>query len=144
MKIEKFRGPYWFLSNFYPITVNEFPSVEHFYQASKFLDPEIREQIKAAKTSGDAKRIAEENRTKVREGWDDLKETIMWSALVKKFKDRELARKLLDTHDHEIVRENDWDDTFWGTVNGEGDNILGKMLMKIREELKKEEEKNVR
>ncbi len=138
MKIEKFRGPHWFLSNFYPITVNELPSVEHFYQASKFLDLEIREQIKNAKTAGDAKRLANANRGKIREGWDDLKETIMWSGLVKKFKDPGLARKLLSTKDEEIVHENYWGDIFWGTVNGKGQNILGKMLMKIREELVKE------
>lgn len=141
MAIEKFRGPHWFLSNFYPIVVNEFPSVEHFYQGSKFLEPEIRDQIKVAKTAGDAKRIAEANRAKVREHWDDLKETIMWSGLVKKFKDPDLSRKLLLTKDEEIVHENYWGETFWGTVNGKGQNFLGKMLMKIRGELAKESSK---
>jgi hypothetical protein len=48
----------------------------------------------------------------------------------------ELAGKLLDTGGAHLEEGNTWGDTFWGTVNGAGDNYLGLCLMKVREELR--------
>jgi predicted NAD-dependent protein-ADP-ribosyltransferase YbiA (DUF1768 family) len=46
----------------------------------------------------------------------------------------ELAAKL-KALTGEIVEENTWNDRFWGVCNGFGSNHLGKILMRIREEL---------
>lgn len=35
----------------------------------------------------------------------------------------------------EIVEENTWGDTYWGVCNGVGKNHLGKILMKVRDEV---------
>ena len=48
----------------------------------------------------------------------------------------ELKKKLIDTGDATLIEGNTWNDTFWGVCNGVGENNLGKILMKIREELK--------
>ncbi len=53
-----------------------------------------------------------------------------------KFRVNVLAEKLLATGDDELVEHNTWDDSFWGTCNGEGENHLGKILMKVRQELR--------
>ena len=47
----------------------------------------------------------------------------------------EMARKLLGTGNAHLAEGNNWGDTFWGTVNGEGQNVLGVLLMRIRDEL---------
>lgn len=44
--------------------------------------------------------------------------------------------KLLATRDRMLIEGNDWGDTFWGMVDGEGENNLGKILMRVREEIK--------
>ena len=46
-----------------------------------------------------------------------------------------LGKLLIETQNEEIIEGNDWDDTFWGVCNGEGQNNLGKILMQIRKEL---------
>ena len=49
--------------------------------------------------------------------------------------DRELYESLLATGDAPLIEGNDWGDTFWGQVNGQGSNMLGVMLMLVREEV---------
>ena len=51
-----------------------------------------------------------------------------------------LAKKLLATGDTELIEENNWGDTIWGTVDGAGQNLLGKILMGVRQELRDEVE----
>uniref|UniRef100_UPI00345E83CD NADAR domain-containing protein n=1 Tax=uncultured Duncaniella sp. TaxID=2768039 RepID=UPI00345E83CD len=47
-----------------------------------------------------------------------------------------LAEKLIATGDAELVEGNYWHDTVWGVCDGVGENHLGKILMRVREELK--------
>ena len=48
----------------------------------------------------------------------------------------ELAGKLLNTGDAELVEGNHWGDRYWGVCDGEGQNKLGKLLMQVRGELR--------
>ncbi len=50
--------------------------------------------------------------------------------------DNDLAQRLLATGDAELVEGNNWGDRFWGICRGEGRNELGKILMKVRDELR--------
>ena len=34
-----------------------------------------------------------------------------------------------------LIEGNEWGDTFWGTCDGIGENHLGKILMRIRNEM---------
>lgn len=129
---------YDFFSNFYnhPIVVNgiEFPSVEHFYQWSKSDDIEYKNKIMQAPYAGKAKRIGKKAKTV--SNWDNLKSEVMLVGLKEKFKDPILQEKLLDTGYDQII-ENSPFDKYWGTGDdagfGSGKNMLGKMLMFIRE-----------
>ena len=69
--------------------------------------------------------------------WQDIKIDTMEEVLRAKFADEELSQLLKDTGDIELVSWNFWHDTFWGKFigTGQGDNNLGKLLMKIRSEL---------
>jgi hypothetical protein len=50
----------------------------------------------------------------------------------------EMLNRLLNTGDEELVEGNTWNDTFWGCTRKtdgawKGNNMLGKLLMEIRE-----------
>lgn len=140
--IRSFKGKYKFLSNFYPVFVNyggiRFPSVEHAFQAAKSDDVEVRKLFAIAPTAKEAKRFGKQ--VKLTEGWDTKKISIMKSLLKQKFNHEPLRSMLLDTEDSILIEGNNHNDKFWGQVNGEGMNILGKLLMEVRDDMKKEEQ----
>lgn len=140
MVIESFRGDYSFLSNFYYVKIEfdgeTYPSVEHAYQAAKTLDLKEREKIQKADTPAKAKRLGKG--ITLRKDWETKKVVIMEELLRKKFKQKELKRLLLRTKNEELIEGNNWGDTFWGKFKGKGKNVLGKLIMKIRTDIKTE------
>lgn len=119
--------------------------------AMKSKNPEWHKIIRNLEEPRDTKNLAKkviqkgllfetDNNFNLREDWEDVKLEIMEAILYLKFtQNPDLKEKLLETKGH-IEERNDWYDVFWGTYNGEGENHLGKLLMKIRnfllEELK--------
>lgn len=139
MRIESFTGPYRFLSNFWPSPVEYgtriYNHVEGAFQAAKTTDHLSQERIREMVSPAAAK--AEGRRVVMREDWQEVKLSVMESCLRAKFASgSELATLLLATEDAVLVEGNWWGDVFWGMCRGEGENNLGKLLMKIREELK--------
>lgn len=136
--INLFRGDYRFLSNFYvtdiPYEGLIYPSVEHAFQAAKSTNLSIRETIRCAETPAVAKRIG--RLLTIREDWENVKCDIMLTLLRLKFNKEDLKIKLLSTEDAELIEGNCWGDIFWGQCNGQGQNILGVLLMKVRKEIK--------
>lgn len=116
-----------------------FSSVEEAYQAASFMgsDEELVEKIKKSHSADEAQRISYANRDKRREDWDDVKISIMEELLRLKIKQNPyVKKKLLQTEDYMIVEDSPKDD-FWGWgPNRNGQNNLGKLWMKLREELK--------
>ena len=116
-----------------------FSSVEEAYQAASFMgsDEELVEKIKKSHFADEAQRIAYANRDKRREDWDDVKVSIMEELLRLKIEQNPyVKKKLLQTEDYMIVEDSPKDD-FWGWgPNRNGQNNLGKLWMKLREELK--------
>jgi len=139
MTISMFIGEFFWLSNFYPVPVIvdriKFNSTEHAYQMFKTDDLDWRKQIKNAKTPGQSKRLGA--KCPMRKDWDNVKVDVMRKCIRAKFTQNEdLKEKLLATGDQKLEEGNTWGDTFWGTVNGHGKNMLGRVLMEIREELR--------
>jgi ribA/ribD-fused uncharacterized protein len=138
-KIAELQREYRFLSNFYPAAVEfeglTYPTVEHAYQSAKTLDTNERKRIAALPTPSDAKR--EGRKLKLREDWERVKFDVMERCVRYKFtRNDELRAKLLATGDAVLEEGNDWGDQVWGVVNGVGENRLGKILMKVRDELR--------
>jgi len=137
--IDSFFGEYRFLSNFYPAKfIDEdrmgWTTVEHYYQAMKTEDEGWRKKIRECEKPGQAKRMG--NKAPLRENWDYIKCNVMWEGLFYKFSQNEDIRdKLLDTEDSILIEGNKWGDTYWGQVDGQGTNMLGVLLMILREEI---------
>lgn len=160
--IESFSGPWAFLSNFHACTVTldgeQYPSVEHAYQAAKTLKPERRLifQVPSALpldtpeflraflaqrpiSAGRAKKLGED--LPLRPDWDDAKLDVMRGLLLQKFYPTYLRRKLLATFSAVLVEGNYWHDQYWGICNGHcyrgphepsGENMLGQLLVEVR------------
>mgnify|MGYP003337824536 CR=1 FL=1 len=139
-QITLFRGDFAFLSNFQKCLVefdgDIYPTVEHAFQAAKTFDKEDRKKILAVASPVTAKRIG--RRVALREDWETVKCDIMLELLKSKFTDSELKEKLLATGEAELIEGNNHGDRFWGRVNGEGMNMLGKLLMDVRKSLQGE------
>lgn len=136
--IDKFDGRYEFLSNFYPVDIEydgqTYGSVEHAFQAAKTFDEEERRDIRYAISPGIAKRIG--RHVNLRPDWNNVKINIMYELLLQKFSRPRLRKMLLDTDDARIIEGNTWHDTFWGMCHGIGENNLGKLLEKVREDIR--------
>lgn len=140
--IEQFQGEYRWLSNFWYF---ESPAVyqgltfitnEHFYIAMKTNDVNIRKKVSHHPLKG-VKKFG--TTFPLREDWDDIKLDVMLHGLRYKFSEANpnLRQKLIDTGNTYIQEGNYWNDKYWGVClkTGEGENNLGKLLMKIREEI---------
>lgn len=140
--IAGFFGNFRFLSNFYiaeaGVSLNGlyFPSVEHAYQASKW-DP-IDQYSFINLSVGEAKKKGQLGPHAKSKKWHKHKYELMESLVRQKFTNNfDLNKMLLLTDGYHLEERNHWGDTDWGTnERGEGENNLGKILMKIREELK--------
>lgn len=142
-QIPEFRGQYAFLSNFYLCTVYfegvGYPSVEHAYQAAKTTDIKTRLWIRDSPAPGIAKRRGRQ--IPLREDWGrfnepGIRDEIMRQLVREKFRSSRLRNMLLDTGEAELIEGNWWNDFYWGVCDGKGENMLGKILMEVREELR--------
>ena len=136
--INKFEGKYEFLSNYYiaPVTYNglTFQSNEAAFQAQKTLNEGQRRKFTRMAPN---KAKAKGRNVILRSDWEEVKNKIMYEVCYAKFtQNPELKEKLLLTGDEELIEGNTWHDTYWGVCNRRGKNKLGKILMRVREELR--------
>lgn len=137
-KIASFRGENYFLSNYYsaPVTYDgiTYKNNEAAFQAQKCQNKDDR-ILFSQLSPNEAKPLG--RHVDLRSDWEEVKTQIMYEIVFAKFSQNEdLKRKLLATGDRLLEEGNTWGDRIWGTVNGKGENRLGKILMKIREELR--------
>jgi len=131
---------YGWLSNFsehgFTIEGVRWRSVEHFYQAHKYVGTQIAARIQLAETPMKARKMGQDLSVIPRNDWDDVKESIMRMALLAKFdQNRRIREQLLETGDEELIHGSS-SDQYWGrTDGGIGENRLGEILMEIRNEL---------
>lgn len=123
------------LSNFHlePFMWNGilWPASENAYMAAK-INPDNPDGSFADLTPAEAQKKGQT--VKLVEGWDGMKSGVMLSILLDKFRQCPTAREcLISTGRMHLEESNWWGDKFWGTVDGEGRNQLGKALMTVRE-----------
>lgn len=136
-----FKDEYRWLSNMWPCLVKvnfkTFPSSEHAFVYAKVKDdPEGLLYDELLKLTPRESKIWGRSVDMVG-NWDERKLNVMYHAVYSKFNDnQDLKKKLLDTGDLYLEETNYWKDTFWGVCEGVGQNKLGEILMKVRNELK--------
>lgn len=136
--------PYSEFSNwhtaFFELDGKTWPTTEHYFMAMKTTDPEKQEAIRKATSPREAKRLGSRHAKFItlRQGWDGMKFDVMYRANLAKFQQNpDLAEMLLATGDAPI--HEDCADPWWGGGPNfpHGRDWLGKVLMKVRDELRK-------
>lgn len=132
-----FRNEYNYLSNMYLTDIKVgniiYPSVENAFQAMKCAD--VNDRSKFVNISPvEAKKLG--RKINMRPDWDKIKVDVMYVLVKNKFLNNNTIKNKLCSLDCDIQEDNSWNDTFWGVCNGVGSNYLGKILMKVRDELK--------
>ena len=136
-----FREEYAFLSNMYTCPIHFdgeiFPCVETAFQYAKCRDASLFTNDRGYFVNGFvARKIGQ--RVALPKDWNVQRVDVMYELLCDKFLHNDKMRAALrDLKDKMIVEDNEWGDTFWGQCNGEGYNMLGRLLMDIRKDIRK-------
>ena len=135
-------GGFYSLDNFSAHTVElwglKFPTAEHAFQWKKFSDTrsDIAKKVLEAGSPEIAKRIAASEKLNRSPSWNEDKVTIMEEILRAKLAQHEEVREVLVKTGSRTIIENSPGDGFWGTgSDGRGENMIGKIWMKIRDNI---------
>ena len=143
--------PYGAFSNLFRRAVvfegREYPTAEHAYQAGKARKEAVREWILSAPSASLVAMAAHGLYCwDIVPEWSRIKFDRMRNVLRAKFTQHEdLKELLLSTGDARLVevgRTNNSVNRTWGEVNGKGKNMLGVLLMEVREEIREEAKQN--
>ncbi|HBB35411.1 MAG TPA: Swarming motility protein ybiA [Cyanobacteria bacterium UBA8803] len=140
----KVDEPYGCFSNFseHPIQIDGvyWQTVEHYYQAHKFVGSEdegLIAVIRNAQTPIDAAKIGRDRTRKWRSDWEVIKPQIMWRGVLTKFLTHPDIQAILLSTGEELLVENSPNDYYWGCGRDKtGHNQLGKILMNVRQEIR--------
>ena len=132
----------WQFSNFskHPVEWEGkiYPTSEHLYQSLKFefVDPEYAKAIRKAKTPMTAKKMGRGKHQPNLDEWEKIKVKVMFEIITEKVKQHEDVRQILLETGKKKMIEASPTDYYWGEgEDGTGKNMLGKVLMKVRENL---------
>lgn len=137
-----YEHEFYVLSNFSAFTLMwkglRFDTSEAAYHWEKFpTNPVIQNWILHAPSAHEAFKIAQRYKSQQRGDWYSVRVNIMKLILHAKVEQHEYVyKKLLETGDRELI-EDSWRDDFWGWgYYRNGKNILGKLWMEVREEIR--------
>lgn len=139
--------PHGVFSNLYRRKIffegEEFATSEHAYQAGKARKEAVREWILSAPSPGLVAMAAHGLYTwDIAPDWSKVKFDRMRGVLYAKFTQHlDLKEILLATGDARLVESTTVDNPvnrLWGEVNGKGKNMLGVLLMELRDKLRAE------
>jgi ribA/ribD-fused uncharacterized protein len=141
-----YEREFYVFSNFSSFQVDwagrHWPTSEHAYQAARFFEtaPELVERIARARSSHEAWEIAGANKQYQRKNWPDIKAEVMLEICRHKLQQNPYVRRKLLQTENEYLVEDSPVDSFWGWGSDKkGRNELGKVWMKLREELRAHE-----
>ncbi|MBW4644457.1 MAG: NADAR family protein [Goleter apudmare HA4340-LM2] len=110
---------------------------EHYFQAQKFIGTPHVEKIRLVKTPKDAAKMGRERTRPLRPDWEEVKDDIMRKAVLCKFATHADIREILFSTGNAEIIENSPIDWYWGCgADGSGKNMLGIILMEVRERLR--------
>lgn len=114
-------------------------TTEHYFQAQKFAGTSHEEELRLADSPMQIAKMGRDRKRPLRKDWEEVKDEIMLDALQAKFtQHKDLKEILLGTGDAILV-EHTKNDFYWADGgDGSGKNMLGILLMQVREELRDE------
>jgi len=116
----------------------EWPTVEHYVLAQRFECKKLQAEVRAAMYAFEAKALARERPDALRNDWEIVRDQVMETAIREKFRQHPCLREVLTATGSEEIIEASALSTYWGAgATGTGKNMLGRILMKIRGELRK-------
>jgi len=135
-----YGGQHYMFSNFSAFRViwrgRDWMTSEHAYQAAKFLEPEMQDLIAGATSAHDAKKLGRKHDDLKRSDWPEVKLSIMEEILRAKLAQHPFIKeRLLETIGKDMIEDSP-KDSFWGRgPDHHGENHLGQLWMKLRNEL---------
>lgn len=141
IKFYRVQDEYGVFSNFasYPVWLDgkRWPTSEHYFQAQKFTHTEQREAVRAVRSPMEAARIGRDRNWPLRPDWEEVKDEIMREAVWAKFTQHSQLRELLLSTGDATIIEHTENDSYWGDADdGEGKNMLGRILTEVRERIR--------
>jgi ribA/ribD-fused uncharacterized protein len=138
-------APYGCLSNFsrdrIELDGRSWPTVEHYYQAQKFVGQPIAEAIRRARSPMAAKMLAHHAAVPVRSDWEQVRDDVMRVAVRQKLVTHAAVLATLLATGDAVLIEDSATDGYWGRgPDGGGLNRLGQILMEMRSALRREAE----
>ena len=137
--------PYGEFSNFarFPVRMQgkTWPTSEHYFQAQKYAGQPREEEIRQAKTPRIAANMGRDRAHNLRPDWESVKDRVMREVVLAKFTQHpQLRELLLSTGDATLVEHTE-NDSYWGDGgDGRGRNMLGRILMSVRDELRRQDD----
>ena len=109
---------------------------EHYFQAQKFCGTEYEEIIRLLDNPMKAAEMGRNRELPLRADWEQVKDDIMRKAVLAKFTQNKDIKNVLLSTGKETIVENTSNDYYWGCgKDGSGKNMLGIILMEVREKL---------
>ncbi|WP_205769023.1 NADAR family protein [Aggregatibacter actinomycetemcomitans] len=108
-------------------------TVEHYFQAKKFLNIELQESIRNTISPMKAALEGRSRNNPIRTDWELVKDDIMRFAVLEKFKQNPDIAQLLISTGEKLIFEHTANDFYWGDGLGKGKNMLGIILMETRD-----------
>lgn len=140
MAINFYTPPYYALNNFSPHMLEVdgylYPTAEHAFQTIKCLNQTGKEVIRSAHSPLEAQTLANSTYAEYKDpDWAKKRVGVVEKLLRLKLAQHQEVRDTLSRTGDEPIEEDSPTDYFWGVgADGTGQNQLGKLWMKIREE----------
>lgn len=144
--ITSFSGDFAFLSIYYPCEIEYegmlFSSALHAFCAARTpdLDDKRKFTSNAEPILVAAKAEALSKTLPMRKDWMEIRNQVLDEVQTLKFSSYKLSQRLLST-EQRLLSDDHSRDRYLGHCHGKGDNQLGKVLMRLREEIRERQPK---
>jgi hypothetical protein len=138
----KAGNPYGEFSNFAAFLIEIdgqiWPTSEHYFQAQKFFGSAYAEKIRLKSSPSTAAKLGRSRKHPLRADWEQAKDAIMYRAVLAKFTQHDRLRCMLLATGDALLVEHTKNDSYWADGgDGSGKNMLGQILMQVRDELRR-------
>lgn len=143
IKFYRLKDKYGCFSNFsthaFKLDERQWPTSEHYFQAQKHVGTPWYYEVANASSAHIAADLGRDRSHPLRSNWEDIKDDVMLKCVREKVMQYPHIKELLLSTGTQDIIEDSPIDYYWGCgKDGSGKNMLGKILMKVREEIKED------